>query len=87
MVDETDLIETVSKPTRNPGKYKVKWDGRDDKGKLVKPGQYTLMIEAAREHGTYQLIRQKFEFGTPLKKTLQGNAEIASATVDYHVTK
>lgn len=86
VVDDNDLIETVSKPTRNPGKYKVKWDGRDDSGNLVKPGKYTLLIEAAREHGTYQLIRQPFEFGKPLKKTLQGNVEIASATVDYQVT-
>ena len=51
-VDTRDMIKTVSKPTRNPGDYKVVWDGKDDDGKLLKPGTYTLLIEAAREHGT-----------------------------------
>ncbi|HUQ68774.1 MAG TPA: DUF2271 domain-containing protein, partial [Planctomycetaceae bacterium] len=53
--DGTDLIPTVSEATRKPGQYSVTWNGLDDAGKLVKPGDYTLFIEAAREHGTYQL--------------------------------
>mgnify|MGYP003345772462 CR=1 FL=1 len=63
LVDETKLIGTISKPTRNPGNYKVAWDGRDDHGKLLTEGNYTLFIEAAREHGTYQLMKLPFEIG------------------------
>ena len=84
LVDKTDMIDAVSKPTRNPGKYKVEWDGCDDAGMPLKEGEYTLFIEAAREHGTYQLMKHKFEFGgKPFEDSLKGNAEISSATVKY----
>ncbi|MEI7699438.1 MAG: DUF2271 domain-containing protein [Planctomycetia bacterium] len=85
LVDETKLIGTISKPSRNPGKYKVSWDGTDDLGQLLKDGTYTLYIEAAREHGTYQLMKQPLELGKEdYKHTLKGNVEIGSASVTYH---
>lgn len=88
LVSETSLIETISRPTRNPGKYKVEWNGRDNDGKLLKAGEYTLMFEAAREHGTYQLIKHKFEFaGASFKKSLKGNEEIGAASVSYKHSK
>lgn len=88
LVDETSLIDTVSKPTRNPGNYKIEWDGRDNDGKLLKAGEYTLLFEAAREHGTYQLIKQKFEFGgEDFSEKLKGNVEIGSASVSYKNSK
>lgn len=84
LLDDTNLIETVSRPTRAPGKYNVVWDGKDDAGQAVKPGTYTILIEAAREHGTYQLIRQEVTLGDmPMDKTLTGNVEIKSARLIY----
>ncbi len=38
--DETNLIDTISRATRPPGKYTVTWDGKDDHGKPVGPGTY-----------------------------------------------
>ena len=35
------------------------WDGKDNHGKQLAGGEYTIFIEAAREHGTYQSIRQQ----------------------------
>ena len=85
MAEGTDITSSVSSATRSPGKYTLKWDGKDDKGKLVKPGKYTVLIEAAREHGTYQLIRQEMDFsGVPKQINLPGNVEITSASLDYH---
>ncbi len=52
-------ISSTTSATRAPGKYSLKWDGKDDKGNLVKQGSYTIYIEAAREHGTYQLMSQE----------------------------
>jgi hypothetical protein len=62
----------------------VKWDGKDNNGKPVKPGKYTVCIEAAREHGTYQIIRQPLELnGAPQAVALPGGTEISAASLDY----
>jgi FAD:protein FMN transferase len=82
--DETDLVATIARPTREPGKYDVIWDGKDDTGKPVARGEYTLYIEAAREHGTYQSIRQTIPLDDkPFAKELKGNIEIKTASVEY----
>lgn len=79
-----DFLGTVSSATRSAGKYTMKWDGKDDQGNLVKPGAYTIKIEAVREHGTYQLMRQVLNWNdTPQSITVPGNVEIASASFDY----
>ena len=84
MAEGTDLTRSVSSATRSAGKYTLKWDGKDNQGKPVKPGKYTVFIEAAREHGTYQLMRQEMDFsGAPKQVNLAGNVEIASASLDY----
>jgi len=79
-----DSTASVASATRPPGKYTVKWDGKDSAGKPVKPGRYTVLIEAAREHGTYQLMRQEIDFnGKPQQFQIPGNQEISSASIDY----
>jgi len=82
--DKSFLGSSVSSATRSAGKYTVKWDGKDDNGVAVKPGTYTVKIEAAREHGTYQLMRQVVQINdTPQQFNLTGNVEIASASIEY----
>jgi thiamine biosynthesis lipoprotein len=83
--EDTHVMNSVSSATRPPGKYTFQWDGKDDFGNLVKPGKYTVLIEAAREHGTYQLMHQDMDFnGSPKQFQLPGDVELASATLDYH---
>jgi thiamine biosynthesis lipoprotein len=54
-------------------------------GKAVKPGTYTVLIEAAREHGTYQIMRQDMDLsGVARKVELPGNVEVSAASLDYH---
>jgi thiamine biosynthesis lipoprotein ApbE len=85
MAEGNDLTASLASATRPAGKYTLKWDGKDNAGKPVKPGKYTVLIEAAREHGTYQILRQEIEVGGAAKQfTLPGNQEIASAAIDYH---
>jgi hypothetical protein len=82
--ERTDLAHTISRPTRQPGKYSVVWDGKDNKGNPLPAGDYTLNIEAAREHGTYQIIRKKVPIaGKPFAEDLKGNVEIKSAAIEY----
>jgi hypothetical protein len=85
MAEGKEITRSVSSATRSPGKYTLNWDGKDNAGKPVKPGKYTVLIEATREHGTDQTLRQEMDFtGTPKQVALPGGIEIAGATLDYH---
>jgi thiamine biosynthesis lipoprotein ApbE len=82
--DNKEMFFTIARPTRQPGKYKVIWDGKDDHKKLLPAGEYTIWIEAAREHGTYQDIRKKVILADkPFSEELKGNVEIRSASIEY----
>lgn len=84
VVDKREMVFTISRPTRPPGKYSVVWDGKDDMGKPVPPGEYVLSIDAAREHGTYQSIRKQVTLADkPFAEELKGNVEIKSASLEY----
>jgi FAD:protein FMN transferase len=83
-IDNTERVLVIAQPTRPPGKYSVLWDGKDDDGKPVPPGEYTVFVEAAREHGTYQSIRKQVTIGDrPFAEELKGNVEIKSASIEY----
>jgi thiamine biosynthesis lipoprotein len=53
--DDKNFVASVTSATRSAGKYSVKWDGKDDKGNVVKPGKYILKLEISRSGR----IRQK----------------------------
>lgn len=85
MAEGHEILNSVSSATRGPGKYTLVWDGKDNAGKPVKAGTYTVYIEAAREHGTYQIMRQEMDLSGVAKKVdLPGNQEVAGASLDYH---
>lgn len=80
---ESGSINSISSATRTPGKYAIKWDGKDDKGVMVKTGNYTIHIEVAREHGTYQIISQEIKINNKeLQLDLPANTEIATASLE-----
>jgi thiamine biosynthesis lipoprotein len=84
MAEGSDITRTVSSATRPAGKYNMKWDGKDNAGKLVKPGKYTVMIEVVREHGSYQLLRQEVDFtGAAKQVQFPGGTEVGSASLEY----
>lgn len=88
IADGTEIIGSVSSATRSPGRYTFTWDMKDQQGTPVKPGTYTVCIEAAREHGTYQLMRQTMDFsGTPKQVAVPiSGIEISAASLDYNKT-
>ena len=80
----TDLSTTISSATRGPGSYTLKWDGKDNEGKLVKAGKYTVCVEAAREHGGYGLVRHEMDFsGKPETAELPAQPEVGTVALDY----
>ena len=84
MAEGTELTVSFTSATRPAGKYTVKWDGKDNAGKLVKAGKYTVCLEVAREHGTYNVYRQEMDFtGNPKLVNLKPDTEVASASIEY----
>lgn len=76
-------ISSTTSATRSPGKYTLKWDGKDDDGNFVKEGTYTIYIEVAREHGTHQLMTQEIDISKQKHFDLKPNVEVASVSLDY----
>jgi FAD:protein FMN transferase len=84
MAEGTELTGSFTSATRPAGKYTVKWDGKDNAGKLVKAGKYTVCLEVSREHGTYNVYRQEMDFtGNPKIVNLKPDTEVASASIEY----
>ena len=76
------LVDTISSATRVPGTYIVVWDGRNEKKALVPLGEYYVCIEAARERGPYELIREPITIGTTnFTKKFADSGELSGASV------
>jgi len=77
-------LDAVAKPSRQPGQYKLAWDGKDEVGKMVKAGKYIIHIETSREHGdhSYQTIELNV---TPKSatQTLPAQAEIGTVKLNF----
>ena len=72
----------VSGATRAPGPQKLVFSGAKGPLKDLKPGQYTLVVEAAREAGGHEAVRVPFTWGKPGKPaTAKGAAELGAVTV------
>jgi thiamine biosynthesis lipoprotein ApbE len=79
-----DLIKAVTRATRGPGKYEVVWDGKDDAGKPVSQGTYTVRVEVNREHGKHTTQNGKIQCGAEAAKTTADkNAETEETTIEY----
>lgn len=84
LAEGSDLSRTVSSATRPPGHYALKWDGKDNEGKLVKAGKYTVCIEASREHGGYDVQRHEVDFDAkPQQAALPAAKELGAVSLDY----
>lgn len=80
----TGYFISISSPTREPGKYTVVWDGKDDTKTLVPQGDYYVSLEVARENGPYDLVRQKCTFNNePFSKKLTGEHDLKEVLLEY----
>ncbi|MEW6686281.1 MAG: FG-GAP-like repeat-containing protein [Candidatus Edwardsbacteria bacterium] len=51
------LVKTLSNENKNPGVYKVIWDGKDDLGRQVSSGIYFIRLEAGDFSSTKKVLR------------------------------
>lgn len=78
--------DAVTSSTRVPGTYSVEWDGLSAQGSPVPQGDYVVYIEAAREHGPYELVSGDITIGTTAFSTeLTPNGELSAASVKLAV--
>jgi thiamine biosynthesis lipoprotein len=85
-VERFDLagVQAMARPSRAPGRYTVVWDGLDARGGLVPQGQYTLNIEASREHGSHTMQAIALDLsGAPLQTEIAAQAELGATQVRY----
>lgn len=82
--NEPGFADAISQATRKAGHYTLRWDGKDDQGRVLAPGEYTIYIEAAREHGTYQIAKATLQLGNKKQTVkLDDNTELAGMTIDF----
>lgn len=72
----------ISGATRAPGPQKLVFAGSKGALKDLKPGQYNLVVEAAREVGGHEAVRVPFTWNKPGKPaTAKGASELGAVTV------
>ena len=72
----------ISGATHAPGPQKATFSAAKSPLKDLKPGQYMLVVEAAREAGGHETVRVPFTWGKPGKPaTAKGAAELGAVTV------
>ena len=72
--------------TRASGDYSVTWNGTDLDGNPVAEGEYVILIEAAREHGPYELVTGTLQVsGSGYTADLTPQGELTAASVELRV--
>ncbi len=81
---KTPAVETVARPTRAPGRYSLVWDGRDQTGRPVAQGRYTIHLEAVREHGGHSYLSTDLDLrAAPVTGAIAGRDELGGVTLRY----
>jgi FAD:protein FMN transferase len=77
-------LDAVAKPSRQPGNYKLAWDGKDDNGRSVAGGEYIVHIETSREHGghSYQTMPLSVK-AKASNHSLPAQTEIGSVKMNF----
>jgi len=79
-------VDGVSGATRPAGQYRLTFAGGQAPLSTLAAGQYTLVVEAAREVGGREVVRVPFEWpGTAAQHlTAQGSSELGAVSLDIN---
>lgn len=77
-------VDGVSGATRAPGRHSLRFDGAGKALSGLAPGQYNLVVEAAREVGGRELLRVPFQWppASAQAGTAQGAHELGALSVE-----
>lgn len=76
-------VDGYTGATKLTGKHIILWGGKDDTDKPVLAGDYLINIEAAREDGGRDYIRQKITLGTAGSANLPSKREIGPVSIRW----
>ncbi len=77
-------VHTTTSGTKSAGATQVEWDGTDAAGSRVAVGDYVVCIEAAREQGPRELVRERVTLGQErFVRYLATSGELIEAAVYY----
>lgn len=74
-------VDGLSSPTRAPGTHQVRFDGAASLLKALAPGNYKLVVEAAREVGGRELVSLPFQWPAakgPITADAKGSSELGA---------
>jgi hypothetical protein len=76
-------VDGVTGPTRPAGRHAIKVDARDPRLAALKPGRYTLVVEAAREVGGRELLKIPFQWPATSAQSgkAQGSTELGAVAL------
>jgi len=78
-------IDGVTGATRPPGKHEFSVDAADARVAALAPGNYRLVVEAAREDGGRELVKLPFAWPVQAANTeqAQGSSELGAVTLTF----
>jgi thiamine biosynthesis lipoprotein len=77
-------VSSITRPTRDPGKYRLVWNGLDDRGQPVPPGTYQIVLETNREHGSHYQRSASILCGPkPSSASLPETPEFETVAIGY----
>ena len=71
-------LDSLAGATRKAGSYQLAWDGRDEQGRPVAPGDYLLHLEIAREHGEHEKLSLPLQFEAGSQGKTSGRLELGA---------
>ena len=82
--DAAATVEATSRSTRAPGRYTVTWDGKDDGDRPVRPGRYTVNVEAVHQFGGHDHASASLLLGAePTEASIPAEGEIGVTRLRY----
>ena len=84
MGSQKTVVNAVTRASRTAGAYRLAWDGKDDQGRPVPPGEYTVRVESTQEDGPHLELRGAIACGgQPAQVQVPGNKSVTDLSLTY----